>query len=259
MTGNPMLLETMTYPEVGECIEGGVPLILPVGAIEQHGPHLPLGTDGFIPHEIAKRVASRRRLIVAPPVFYGAYSRPRTGGGRHFPGSVGLAGRTLEATVGTLLADWMRQGFTRIVVLNGHFENAWTLLEAVEGAIEPHVETHRALLINWWDQVGPDDVTRIFGDAFPGWEAEHASITETSMMEYLRPDLVRTELKAEGGAKRLTTYDVFPPTEDILWPNGIGYSAVPASADLGRQLADLLVERVGRILDDEFGTEGAAR
>lgn len=248
-----MLLETMTSPEVGEAIAADVPLILPVGAIEQHGPHLPLGTDGFIPYELAKRVAIGRRLIVAPPMFYGAYSRPRTGGGRHFPGSVGLPGRTLEATVSTLVSDWLRQGFRKVAVLNGHFENAWTLLEAVEQAIEPYQETHRAVLIHWWDQVGADDVTRIFGDDFPGWEAEHASITETSMMEFVRPDLVRTDLKAEGGAKRLITYDVFPPTDDILWPNGIGYSAVPASADLGRQLVELLVERIGGIVDDEFG------
>ena len=46
---------------------------------------------------------------------------------------------------------------------------------------------------------------------------------------------------------------LFPATEDILWPNGIGFSAVPASADVGRQLVELLVERIGRILDDEFG------
>jgi creatinine amidohydrolase len=248
-----MLLETMTSPEVGEAIAAEVPLMLPVGAIEQHGPHLPLGTDGFIPYELAKRVATGRRLIVAPPMFYGAYSRPRTGGGRHFPGSVGLPGRTLEATVSTLVSDWLRQGFRKVAVLNGHFENAWTLLEAVEQAIEPYRETHRAVLIHWWDQVDADDVTRIFGDDFPGWEAEHASITETSMMEFVRPDLVRTDLKAEGGAKRLITYDVFPPTDDILWPNGIGFSAVPASADLGRQLVELLVERIGGIVDDEFG------
>jgi creatinine amidohydrolase len=247
-----MQLETMTYPEVGEAIETNVPLLLPVGAVEQHGPHLPLGTDGFIPYELAKRVAAGRRAIVAPPIFYGAWSRPRSGGGRHFPGSVGLPGRTLEAVVSGLVADWMRQGFRRIAVLNGHFENSWTLLEAVEQAIEPYTVTHRALLIHWWDQVGPEDVRRIFGDDFPGWEAEHASITETSMLEFLRPELVRTDLKADGGAKRVVSYDIFPPSSDILWPNGIGNSALPASAELGRQLVELVTDRIGRILDDEF-------
>ena len=227
--------------------------ILPVAAIEQHGPHLPLGTDGFIPYHLAKRVAATRRLVVAPPLFYAAYSRPRTGGGRHFPGSVGLPGRTLEDVVRTLADDWMRQGFRKLAVLNGHWENAWSLLEAVEQAVEPYRATHTALLIHWWDQATAADVTGIFGDDFPGWEAEHASITETSMMEALAPELVRTDLKAEGGAKRVVTYDIFPPPEDILWPTGVGFSAVPASAELGAQLVDLLVERIGTILDGEFG------
>jgi creatinine amidohydrolase len=248
-----MKLETLTYPEVATLIEERVPLLLPVGAIEQHGPHLPLGTDGIIPYELAERVAKGRRLVVAPPMFYGAYSRPRTGGGRHFPGSVGLSGRILERTVSTLLADWFRQGFRNVVVLNGHWENAWTLLEAIEQAITPYSEGgHRALLVNWWDQVRPDDIKRIFGDAFPGWEADHASITETSMLEFLRPELVKTELKAAGGARRTTTYDIFPPPNDILWPNGIGNTALPATAAIGRQLVELLVERIGGILDREF-------
>jgi creatinine amidohydrolase len=248
-----MNLETLTYPEVATLIQENVPLVLPVGAIEQHGPHLPLGTDGIIPYELATRVARDRRLLVAPPMFYGAYSRPRSGGGRHFPGSVGLSGRVLERTVSTLLADWFRQGFRHVMVLNGHMENSWTLLEAIEQAIAPSSDDgRRALLVHWWDQVRPADLEQIFGNSFPGWDAEHASITETSMLEFIRPELVRVELKAAGGAKRTTTYDIFPPPDDILWPNGIGNSALPASAAIGKQLVELLVDRIGAIVDREF-------
>jgi creatinine amidohydrolase len=247
-----MRLERMTWPEVRTEIEAGTPIVLPVGAIEQHGPHLPLGTDGFIPEHIAAAVADLRRLIVAPPLFYGAYSRPRSGGGRHFPGSVGLPGRVLEQVVRHLVEDWLRQGFRKVVVLNGHFENAWTLLEGVEQAIEAYRDTSKVLLVNWWDQVDADDVRRIFGDTFPGWATEHASITETSMLEAFAPDLVRTEHKADGGAKRLVSYDIFPPPEDILWPNGIGYSAVSANAATGKELTTLLTERLTAILDTEF-------
>src|SRR2546423_1537850 len=86
----------------------------------------------------------------------------QAGGDRPFPGSVGLPGRALEAAVSSAVGDLLRQGFRSVAVLNGHFENSWTLLEAVEQAIEPYRETHRALLIHWWDQVGTDDVQRIF-------------------------------------------------------------------------------------------------
>jgi len=250
-----MRLERMTSPEVQAEIKAGTPIVLPVGAIEQHGPHLPLGTDGFIPEYIAAETAAQRRLVVAPPLFYGAYSRPRSGGGRHFPGSVGLPGRVLEQVVHCLVEDWLRQGFRKVIVLNGHFENAWTLLEGVEQAIERYTTTSKVLLVNWWEQVGPADIEEIFGNTFPGWETEHASITETSMLESFAPELVRTGRKASGGAQRLVSYDIFPPPDDILWPNGIGFSAVGANAATGKALTSLLIDRLTKIIDCEFGID----
>jgi creatinine amidohydrolase len=248
----PLRLEQMTWLEVRTEIEAGTPIVLPVGAIEQHGPHLPLGTDGFIAQHLATEAAARRRVIVAPPMFYGAYSRPRSGGGRHFPGSVGLPGRVLEQVVRFVVDDFLRQGFGKVAILNGHFENAWTLLEAAEQASEPYHETSKVLLVNWWDQVDAGDVQNIFGDSFPGWAAEHASITETSMMEAFAPQLVRAGLKQAGGAERVISYDIFPAPDDILWPNGVGFSALEASADTGKALVTLLTDRLTAILDREF-------
>lgn len=247
-----MRFELMTWPEVRDAIEREVPLILPVGSIEQHGPHLPLGTDSFVPHALALRVAERRPAIVLPTLMYAAYSRPRSGGGRTFPGSIGIRGSTLESVVAEVVGDLMRLGHRQIAVLNGHFENQWSVLEGLESAMEGREATHRALLIAWWDQVGPDDIDRIFGDAFPGWEREHASLTETSLMEALHPDLVRAELKADGGAERVLNYESLPAPTDTIWPTGVGYSAVGSSAELGAQLVDLVVGRLVEILDREF-------
>ena len=252
----PQLLN-MTWPEVKAEIEAGTPIVLPVGAIEQHGPHLPLGTDSFIPLHLAKETAARHRMVVAPPLMYAAWSRPRSGGGRHFPGSVGLPGRVLEQVIRHVVEDWLRQGFRRVFVLNGHFENAWSVLEGIEQAVEDYRDNSRVLLVNWWEQVGQDDVTRIFGDSFPGWETEHASITETAMLEAFAPEQVRTDLKADGGAERKVSYDIFPAPPDILWPNGIGFSALPANPEVGKALLDMLVAKLAAIADREF-PEGAA-
>jgi creatinine amidohydrolase len=253
----PLLLQYLTWPQVQAELEAGTPIILPVGSIEQHGPHLPLGTDSFIPLHLATQTAARRRLIVAPPLMYAAYSRPRSGGGRHFPGSVGLPGRVLEQVVRHLVADWLRQGFRKVLVLNGHFENSWSLLEGIEQAIGKYRDSSRVLLVNWWDQVGTEDVARIFGDTFPGWETEHASITETAMLEAFAPELVRTELKADGGAERRVSYDIFPAPADILWPNGVGFSARPANPQTGAALLDILVAKLAAIVDREFGEDSA--
>ena len=112
--------------------------------------------------------------------------------------------------------------------------------------------TSKVLLVNWWEQVEQDDIQRIFGDEFPGWGTEHASITATSMLESFAPELVRTERKAAGGAERLVSYDIFPAPEDILWPNGIGFSALPANAETGKALMDLVIDRLTAIIDREF-------
>jgi hypothetical protein len=54
------------------------------------------------------------------------------------------------------------------------------------------------------------------------------------------------------GAQRLVSYDIFPPPEDILWPNGIGFSALAANAETGKALAGLLIDRLTAIIDQEF-------
>src|SRR5262249_61469897 len=76
----PQLLD-MTWPEVKAEIEAGTPIVLPVGSIEQHGPHLPLGTDSFIPQHLAKETAARHPLVVAPPLNYAASPPARSRGG----------------------------------------------------------------------------------------------------------------------------------------------------------------------------------
>jgi creatinine amidohydrolase len=246
--------ELMTWPEVSDAIAANTPVILPVGSIEQHGPHMPLGTDSFLPHALAERVAERRPALVMPPLMYAAYSRPRSGGGRTFPGSIGIRGATLQAVIDQVCADLMRLGHRQLLVLNGHFENQWNVLEGLEDAIAGREATHKVLLVAWWDQVLPDDIVRIFGDTFPGWEREHASLTETSMMEALRPELVRGDLKAAGGAPRVLTYEALPTPPDTIWPTGVGFSAAGASREIGESLVEVVVDRIVGILDREFGS-----
>jgi creatinine amidohydrolase len=244
--------EEMTWKEVEEEIEVRTPFVLPLGSIEQHGPHLPLGTDAFIPYELANRVGERRPLILAPPVLYATYSRPRSGGGRTFVGSTGVPDRTFGAVVAEVASDLFRQGFTRLFVLNGHFENASPAFESLQAAIDPVRDTHKAVLISWWELLGPRDIDGIFGDAFPGWEAEHASLLETALMEALAPDLVRRELKQDGGAPRTLRYDVFPTPPETIFPTGIGWTARTATSELGESVAGLLVDRLTAALDEEF-------
>ena len=88
-------LEQMTWPEVKEAADRDLPVVLAVGACEQHGPHLPLSTDAILPVAVAEAASALVPLTIAPPIRYGAYSRPLVGGGERFPGTISLSATTL--------------------------------------------------------------------------------------------------------------------------------------------------------------------
>lgn len=81
-----VLIAEMTWTEYDRRIRKTNPVvILPVGSLEQHGPHTPLATDTLIPTALSAAVAPRIGALVAPPISYGYKSQPRTGGGQSFP------------------------------------------------------------------------------------------------------------------------------------------------------------------------------
>ncbi|MGD0020294.1 MAG: creatininase [Candidatus Limnocylindrales bacterium] len=252
------LFEQMTWPDVASAVQAASVAVLPVGSLEQHGHHLPLGSDALVSFGLARRLAERRPLVILPPLFYAARSQPRASGvARAFPGSVGLHGAVLTEVCRDVVADLIRSGFRRIVVLNGHYENAGFLFEGIASATESRPEA-TVLLVNWWEQLHDEDLPRIFPEGFPGWEIEHAGIAETSLVEELYPELVREDRKTDDSGTRVLTYDVFPLPPDAVPPTGVPARSTPASREIGRYIADALVERIDAILTREFGAEDPA-
>ena len=88
-------MDEMTWMEFNARIKEGAVTILPIGACEQHGPHLPLCVDTVLANGFATRLAERINAIVAPTINYGYKSKPLSGGGPLFPGTVDLNGSTL--------------------------------------------------------------------------------------------------------------------------------------------------------------------
>lgn len=105
------------------------------GATEQHGPHLPLGTDTFLPVELLKRVAERIDLLIAPPLHYGYKSRPLSGGGQGFVGTTSLRGTTLIDVTRDVVGEYLRHGFRRVLIVNWHMESSSFLYEGADLAV----------------------------------------------------------------------------------------------------------------------------
>src|SRR5581483_5335923 len=164
------LLENMIWPEIREAAEAGIPVVLPVGATEQHGPHLPLNTDVVIPVGIALEVAKSLPLVVAPAIHFGARSRPLSGGGEGFPGTLSLRATTLMATVTEVLEALVRSGFQRLCVHNWHYENAGYLWEPCDRVATMHPEVRILLMEDPMPDFSAEELADLFPAGFPGWD-----------------------------------------------------------------------------------------
>jgi creatinine amidohydrolase len=247
-----MLAEHMTWEEYQDEVGRRI-IILPVGSLEQHGPHLPLNVDVVIPTNFARLVADQIDGMVLAPITYGYKSHPTSGGGQLFPGTTSLDGNTLILLTLDILRETYRHGGRRFLVLNGHYENIAFVNEAVELFVR---EADDALVVtlSWWDQVSDELVDEIFAEAgFPGWDTEHAAITETSLMQYFAPELVREDKIIDDQSERKPTYSIFPPPEDIIPKSGVLYKATYASRKKGEKLAKQVVDRIVSITREELG------
>jgi creatinine amidohydrolase len=248
----PPHLADMTWPEIAAAASRNAPVVLAVGACEQHGPHLPVSTDSILPVAVADRASATVPLIIAPPVTYGACSRPLIGGGEGFPGTVSLRAATLMAFLKDVLAGLARSGFRQIVVLNWHLENAGYLWEACDLASVSSPRTRFLLIENPFPDFSASEVAEIFPDGFQGWAVEHASVVETSMMLVVRPDLVRLDRVVDDAAERSPSWDVIPAPAEFVPKSGVLARASHATERAGQLLLNGAVSRLIEAVQTEF-------
>lgn len=244
----------LTWEEFRDRAPGSV-VLLPLGAVEQHGPHLPLDTDTVVPTALCLAVAERLPAIVAPSLAYGYKSQPNTGGGTRFPGTTSLDGATFTACVRDLVRDLVRQGVRSVTLVNGNYENTYFAIEGVDLGLRDagYPADVKALHVNWWEQLTPADLDAVFHGAFPGWEAEHAGVVETSLMLHLDPGRLLVERIPLPARQPLPTYTILPEPEGLIPASGVLASAVGSSAEIGRLLVERLTDALERILNTEFG------
>ncbi|KWR71631.1 creatininase [Arthrobacter sp. W1] len=233
----------------------GSTIIIPTGATEQHGPHMPLGVDAMLSRAIAGIVAEKIGALVAPVFSYGYKSQPRSGGGNHRVGTTSLGAAALTGMVDDVVTSLIAQGFTNVVVLNGHFENYQFIYEGLDNAVARARATgseSRAVLLSYWDFVDEATLEKVFPDGFLGWDIEHGGVLETSLMLLLHPQKVDMTRVVDHPPAKLTPYDIFPEDPARTPPTGCLSSAAGASAEKGQLLLDAVTAAVADSLQGEL-------
>jgi len=247
----------LTWVEYNARVSSGKTIVfLPVGALEQHGPHMAMNPDVLIPTAISARVAERVDGLVVPAISYGYKSQQKSGGGNHMPGTTSLDGHTLTLTVRDILKELARHGVRRIVMMNGHFENSMFLVEGVDLAIRElrwdGITDFNVVLLSYWNFVLNDTIKAIYSDDFPGWDFEHGGVLETSLMLELHPQLVQMEKVADHPPPQFPPYDFFPIKPEWTPPSGTLSSAKAASAEKGRLLLQVCVDGIAEAVSRAF-------
>lgn len=255
MAVTPNLMEEMTWLEVKKAADAGIPVVLPVGSTEQHGPHLPLNTDCVIPEAICLEAAKSVPLVVAPPVRFGAMSRPLSGGGERFPGTTSLRATTLMATINDVLLSLAKSGFKDLCIFNWHYENAAYLWEPADLTIGRRPDIRILVMEHPMPEFSDEELKDLFPAGFTGWEFEHASHLETSMMYAIRPDLVRRDLVVDDHAARHPNWDVVPAPDDFIPASGVLMRPSDATEEAGWKFLAASASQLVQAIKTEFGNQ----
>lgn len=247
------IMSEMTWEEYAACVPKGF-VILPVGSTEQHSRHLPLGVDSIITGNIARALAQDLPAVVAPTIDYGYKSQPSSGGGPLFPGTIDLNGSTLVNMTYDILKEFLADGWNKVLVLNGHFENQAFLLEAADLLLRGQKEPFPKIVVtSWWDNMSERVLPLVFDELpFAGWELEHAAIVETSAMMYFAPHLVHEERFLDEGLDRIPRHHTFPVQPELLPASGNLHSPRSSSAKKGEIIVRDVIQHLKLIVEKEF-------
>lgn len=254
-TGEETLrLEFMTCAEVADAIGNGIrTVIVPCGAVEQHGAHLPLSVDADHADHLGMLLAARiGKALVAPTIRVGCSSHHM-----EFPGTISLQDDTFELLVRDYCTSLARHGFERILIFTAHVGNCPPLaamLPRLRSAVPPSCRVSAFTDSRAWLETWRDAVAEAGGD--PVRVGGHADLAETSVMLDIHPERVRPHAYQAGKLGLLSQSDL-----EVMWRDGL--RAVSANGILGdphgssAAIGRHCVERIAALLVDGFSKPDA--
>ncbi|MFT3982455.1 MAG: creatininase family protein [Lachnospiraceae bacterium] len=240
-------IKEMTWMEFDELRKETGIAVIPIGATEVYGPHLPLGSDIIVCEEVSKRIAEKLKLLIGPSITVGDSKCLD-----EFPGTMVARPESFENYLMDICESLIKWGYKKFFFFNSHVTNV-SLIEHICEKL-----TDRGFLcaqIDWWRFVKPISV----GIAdFEGEKAHgHASEVGTSCMLYLREDLVVKEKMEDQESLFENPFPDFITYEDFseYTKSGILGMASAATREKGEKIVEKAIDRIIEFLTKEFQAE----
>ena len=227
----------LTLEEVGEAARAGAVVVLPVGATEQHGPHLATGTDWMIAERAALAAAERVGAVVLPTVAYGC-SHGHTAA---WPGTLSLSPATLAALVEDV-GRWVHaSGFRKLVLVNAHATNQPPCGSALL-QLRHELPDLRVRLVTVWDL--SDGIDAAYREEAADF---HANVAETSLLLHLAPELVKLERAVDEPDR--TVGLVFQYAVPQTTASGVVGAPTRSTPERGADLFEAVVDALATLLE----------
>lgn len=232
-----MLLENMTMADFRKHLKRTKSIIFPFGTVEEHGNHLPLNTDTLIIYEALKRVIKKRKVFLAPPLYYGVCTTTA-----QHPGTITITPDTLRRITLDMVRDAYRKGLRNFFLVTGHGGglHSSALKESAEVLIDELKGIRMAVLCPY------DGIHRELSEIAETLNDSHAGEIETSLVLYLSPGLVKGRSREE--------YPKLPRpfiVKDKLkyWRGGVWGDPAKASREKGEKALRVIVDKIVEVID----------
>ena len=246
------ILEDMTYIEIEEAVDQGIEtIVIPIGSTEGHGPHLILSSDSITCTLVGKKIAKKLGCILAPTQPYGQASTHRK-----FKGTISLTNQTLIFLTEDICNSVIKQGFKKIMIINGNEENIPALSIAARnikektGCIITVSSWHKAVEKVWMKAPGIKD-TELENDTWYNFAA-HGGLMETSVIMSYKPYALRMDLaktvkstqKVVGDMGLVGSEFFYPADFDEISESGHGGNPENALKEMGEFLVEAAADQI---------------
>jgi len=235
--------DELSMKEVEKAAKAGKIVIIPVGSVEEHGDHLPLCTDSLQPEYVALEVAKKIKCLVAPPLRYGVCNSTR-----NFPGTISIGFESLYRITRDILEEFIRNGFTRILVLSGHAGQAHmaALRLAAQEVMWHHEKESPAKKPRIMVCSDYDFAYELKGKYFNEKDG-HAGTIETSRVIAIRSDLIKR--KGKKSFPKLPRFEIVADP-DRYFPSGVIGDPTIASAKKGRMVNKYVINEIIKLMEE---------
>lgn len=232
-------LEQMPWPDVAEQIKTIPAAILPIGATEQHGPHMGCGMDAVLADKLCKAVSEKTKVMMLPTMPYGC----SIGHSQRWPGTIALQPKTLIDLIKEM-GDWVYySGVRKLFIVNTHVTNAAPLRCALEMLRAEHDDLMVTVLNS--AKISKRVKTFHFADG-NDW---HANDAETSLMLSVAPEMVNTERLEQADDPDRTDDCIFSHPVNRTSSNGVTGKPSVATKEKGDEVFAWMVEDLSSLIE----------